>query len=121
MFCTKILYHVAGDQAREILIWANVPNASDATGLLPARDIKRLGIPLAVRRQRAERAVQFSRRPEQFMAQPLGIVARQGEGLGKDTGFVLALRVDGIERVIAQFCHIHERSISIWKSHMSEV
>lgn len=80
-----------------------------------------MDLPLAVWRQGIERAVQFFRGPEQFVAQLLGIVALQAEGRGKDTGFMLAFPVDWIERVIAQFRHVHECSVCIWKFHMFEV
>jgi hypothetical protein len=76
-----------------------------------------LDVSLAMCRQWTKRAIQFSRGPEQFIAQPLGIVARQAEGGGKDTGFVLAFPVDWVERVIAQFGHVHERSVCIWQIH----
>ena len=117
VFSTENSYHETGDQAREILVRANVPNASDAADFFATRQSENLDIPLAVWRQWPERAVCFARSPEQFIAQPVGVIARQSQCRGKDTSFVSAFRVDWIKRVIAQLGHVNESTVCVGKFH----
>ena len=59
----------------------------------------------------SERAIGIPCRQQELIAQPFGIVSGKSERGSEHAGFVLAFFMDGIKRVVAKLCHIHESSV----------
>jgi hypothetical protein len=99
----------------EILGGPDVPRAPQTRGFATNRHIEIHRVSLTVFSFPSKRTVGIPCSQQQFIAQPLGIVSGNSERGGEHAGFVFAFLVDGIKRVVAQFCHVHENMFGIGK------
>ncbi len=61
----------------------------------------------------SERAIGIPCRQQELIAQPFGIVSGKSERGGEHAGFVLAFFMDGIKRIVAKLCYVHESVFGI--------